>query len=115
MNLLVNTHVFLSWDQGGETFSKPVRDAIARRRGKLDFPDSPSAAIGANGFQAWPILPEDAEWAGDLVWDDGDPFWRRGATLGRVGSGDRESHRRDCSLDRLFLLKKFKNLLLAGR
>jgi PIN domain nuclease of toxin-antitoxin system len=80
---------------GGETFSKPVRDAIAqpensifvsavsvweiaikRRRGKLDFPDPPSAAIGANGFQALPILPEDPEWAGDLVWDHGDPFDR---------------------------------------
>ena len=95
MNLLLDTPVFLWWDQGGGILSEPVRDAIARpennifvsaasvweiaikrRRGKLDFRESPAAAIGVNGFQALPILPEDAERAGGLVWEHGDPFDR---------------------------------------
>jgi PIN domain nuclease of toxin-antitoxin system len=95
VNLLLDTHVFLWWDQGAEALSETVRDTIARpensifvsaasvweiaikrRRGRLDFPGSPSAAIGANGFHMLVILPEDAEQAGDLVWDHGDPFDR---------------------------------------
>ncbi len=44
--------------------------------GKLAFEGSASAAIGANGFLELPILPRDAEDAGDLPWRHGDSFDR---------------------------------------
>src|SRR4051812_959120 len=50
--------------------------AIKRRRGKLKFPGSASAAIAANGFHELPILPLEAESAGDLVWQHNDTFDR---------------------------------------
>ncbi len=50
--------------------------AIKRGLGKLTFPGSPSAAIGKNGFFELPILPMEAELAGDLAWNHSDPFDR---------------------------------------
>ena len=95
MNLLLDTHVFLWWDQGGQTLPGHALDAIARpennifvsaasvwaiaikrRLGQLRFHGSAAAAIGANGFHALPVLPGDAEQAGDLIWDHSDPFDR---------------------------------------
>jgi PIN domain nuclease of toxin-antitoxin system len=95
VNLLLDTHVFLWWDQGGAALSGPARAAIARpengifvsaasvweiaikrRFGKLRFPGSAAAAIGQNGFHALPVVPHDAERAGDLIWDHADPFDR---------------------------------------
>ena len=95
MNLLLDTHVFLWWDQGGAALSAPARTAIARpensifvsaasvweiaikrRLGKLRFAGSAAGAIGLNGFHGLPVGPDDAERAGDLVWDHGDPFDR---------------------------------------
>ena len=95
MNLLLDTHVFLWWDQGGRMLPGSTRDAIARpenhifisaasvweiaikrRLGKLTFAGSASDAIGANGFHTLPIVPEDAEQAGDLAWSHADPFDR---------------------------------------
>ncbi len=95
MNLLLDTHVFLWWDQRDPALNANARAAIEdmrnnifvsaasvwevaikRRRGKLKFPGSASAAIAANGFHELPILPLEAEEAGDLVWRHGDPFDR---------------------------------------
>ena len=50
--------------------------AIKRRLGKLTFDGSASAAIAANGFHELPILPAEAEAAGDLAWRHADPFDR---------------------------------------
>ncbi len=95
MNLLLDTHVFLWWDQSDAALATSARAAIQdprnsvfvsaasiweiaikRRLGELAFDGSPSAAIGANGFLELPILPRDAEEAGDLPWQHGDPFDR---------------------------------------
>ncbi len=50
--------------------------AIKRRRGKLTLSGSASAAIASNGFHELPILPLEAEAAGDLEWRHDDPFDR---------------------------------------
>ena len=95
MNMLLDTHVFLRWDQQDQALNPPARKAIEdaqnnifisaasvweiamkRRLGKLAFQGSASAAIGANGFHPLPILAADAEEAGELAWDHKDPFDR---------------------------------------
>jgi PIN domain nuclease of toxin-antitoxin system len=95
VNLLLDTHVFLWWDsrdsglnvQANETIAAAGNNvfisaasiweiAIKRRLGKLRFPGSAVAAIGANGFHELPILPIDAECAGNLAWSHNDPFDR---------------------------------------
>jgi PIN domain nuclease of toxin-antitoxin system len=95
LNLLLDTHVFLWWDKQDAALNAAARAAIQdprnavfvsaattweiaikRRLGKLVFKGSASAAIGANGFHELPILPLDAEDAGDLSWQNGDPFDR---------------------------------------
>lgn len=95
MNLLLDTHAFLWWDQRSPALNAIARAAIEdprnsvfvsaasvweiaikRRRGKLTFAGSPSAAIAANGFLELPILPIEAEAAGDLAWRHDDPFDR---------------------------------------
>jgi len=42
----------------------------------LVFRGSASAAIGAYGFHELPILPVDAQQAGNLAWQHNDPFDR---------------------------------------
>jgi PIN domain nuclease of toxin-antitoxin system len=94
VNLLLDTHVFLRWDQHTALTASARAEignprnsvfvsaasiweiAIKRRLGKLAFDGSASAAIGANGFLELPILPRDAEEAGDLPWQHSDPFDR---------------------------------------
>jgi PIN domain nuclease of toxin-antitoxin system len=95
LNFLLDTHVFIWWDQRNSALNARARAAIEdprnnifvsaasvweiaikRRTGKLTFDGSASAAIGANGFLELPILPLEAEQAGDLVWRHGDPFDR---------------------------------------
>ena len=95
MNFLLDTHVFIWWDQQNPLLNAGARMAIEdggnnvfvsaasvweiaikRRRGKLKFRGSAAGAIAANGFLELPILPRDAEAAGDLVWEHGDPFDR---------------------------------------
>jgi PIN domain nuclease of toxin-antitoxin system len=95
VNLLLDTHVFIWWDQRNPTLNDSTRAAIedARnnvfvsaasvweiaikcRRGKLRFAGSASAAIASNGFHELPILPLEAEAAGDLTWRQDDPFDR---------------------------------------
>ena len=95
MNLLLDTHVFLWWDARDPALNDNAQRAIEnprnnifvsaasvweiaikRRLGKLSFHGSISAAIGANGFLETPILPIDAEAAGDMSWHRSDPFDR---------------------------------------
>ena len=95
MDLLLDTHAFLWWDRGDPALNSRASVAIAdpanrvfvsavsvweiaikRRLGKLPFQGSPSAAIDTNGFYALPILPIDAEAAGELEWNHTDPFDR---------------------------------------
>jgi PIN domain nuclease of toxin-antitoxin system len=95
LELLLDTHVFLWWEASDPRLSVVAAQAIndpanqvfvsaasvweiatKRRTGKLVFAGSPSGAIGKNGFFELPILPMDAELAGDLVWDHRDPFDR---------------------------------------
>ena len=95
MNLLLDTHVFIWWDQRNATLNDSARAAIEntrnnvfvsaasvweiaikRRRGKLTLSGSASAAIASNGFHELPILPLEAEAAGDLEWRHDDPFDR---------------------------------------
>lgn len=95
MILLLDTHVFLWWDRNDATLRAEVKALIAdaanrvlvsagsvweiafkRRLGKLSFAGSATAAIGANSFEALPILPLDAEQAGELAWAHADPFDR---------------------------------------
>jgi PIN domain nuclease of toxin-antitoxin system len=95
VNLLLDTHVFLWWDRQDSALNEHARDAIEdprnnifisaasvweiaikRRLGKLAFRGSASSAIGANGFHELPIVPLDAEDAGNLAWPHNDPFDR---------------------------------------
>jgi PIN domain nuclease of toxin-antitoxin system len=93
--LLLDTRVFLWWDGDHAALRADTRVMIAdagnrvlisagsiweiaikRRLGKLRFEGSPTAAITANGFEELPILPVDAERAGELTWAHADPFDR---------------------------------------
>jgi PIN domain nuclease of toxin-antitoxin system len=95
LNLLLDTHVFLWWDRRDRALNAAARALIAdpanqvfisgasiweiaikRRLKKLDLRGSAVAAIAANGFHELPILPVDAETAGALAWQHGDPFDR---------------------------------------
>ena len=95
MNLLLDTHIFIWWDQRDPTLNASARTAIEdpghnifisaasvweiaikRRLGKLIFQGSASSAIAANGFLELPILPSEAEAAGELDWRHNDPFDR---------------------------------------
>lgn len=86
MNLLLDTHVLLCWERQDAALNAEARKAIEnpsnnvfisaasvweiaikRRPGKLTFQGSASSAIGANGFHEVPIVPLDAEDAGDLA------------------------------------------------
>jgi PIN domain nuclease of toxin-antitoxin system len=95
VNLLLDTHVFIWWDQRSADLNASVRTviedplnnifvsaasiweiAIKRHLGKLVFHGSASAAIGSNGFHDLPVLPVEAEEAGNLSWQHTDPFDR---------------------------------------
>jgi PIN domain nuclease of toxin-antitoxin system len=99
--LSLDSHVFLWWDkehpalhgQAQAFIADPGNRvlvhaasiweiAIKRRRGKLEFHGSPVSAIAANGLHELPIVTADAERAGDtesagdLSWQQDDPFDR---------------------------------------
>lgn len=95
MDLLLDTHVLLWWDQDDQQLSRAARQAIAdgdnrvfvsaaspweiaikARKGKLRFSGSPVALIDANGFLPLAITPAHAEAAGALDWTHRDPFDR---------------------------------------
>ena len=95
MDLLLDTHVLLLWDQDDPHLSQEAREAIAdgdnrvyvsaaspweiaikARKGKLRFKGSPAALIEANGFLPLAISPAHGEAAGSLDWAHHDPFDR---------------------------------------
>jgi PIN domain nuclease of toxin-antitoxin system len=95
VNLLLDTHVFIWWDQRSAALNDSARSAIEdpsnnvfvsaasvweiaikRRTGKLQFTGSAYGAIAANGFLDLPISPAEAEIAGNLTWRHTDPFDR---------------------------------------
>jgi PIN domain nuclease of toxin-antitoxin system len=95
MDLLLDTHVLLWWDQDDPKLSQEAREAIAdgdnrvfvsaaspleiaikSRKGKLRFKGSPAALIDANGFLPLSISPAHGEAAGSLAWAHPDPFDR---------------------------------------
>lgn len=95
MDLLLDTHVFLWWDQGsselGATAIAAIRDpgnrvvvsaavgweiAIKRKLGRLVLKGAVSDAIAANGFSPLPISIEDAEWTETMPPHHQDPFDR---------------------------------------
>lgn len=95
MDLLIDTHVLLWWDDGGGSRGPAGRNVIADRKnrihvsaasiweiaiksakGKLLFTGSPAAAIEKNEFLPLSLSPEDAEVAGSLDWFHPDPFDR---------------------------------------
>jgi len=95
LDLLLDTHVFLWWDQGsselGASASSAIRDpnnrvfvsaavgweiAIKRKVGRLAFRGTVIDALAANGFSSLPISIEDAEWTEALPLHHQDPFDR---------------------------------------
>jgi PIN domain nuclease of toxin-antitoxin system len=95
VNLLLDTHVLLWWDQDDGRLSAAARALIANpdnavfisaaspweiaikaKKGKLTFTGSARRLIEDNGFLALPISPEHGEAAGQLEWEHPDPFDR---------------------------------------
>lgn len=95
MELLLDTHALLWWDETPEILNEAARSAIRAssntvfvsaasiweiaiklKRGKLRFSGSPTAMIEKNGFLALSISPEHAEAAGALPLLHTDPFDR---------------------------------------
>jgi PIN domain nuclease of toxin-antitoxin system len=95
LDILLDTHVFLWWDAGAKELSRSAawmianpdnkvfvsaasiwEIAIKRRLGKLSHSGPAVKSISDNGFFELPVLPVDAELAGDLEWAHHDPFDR---------------------------------------
>jgi PIN domain nuclease of toxin-antitoxin system len=95
VNLLLDTHVLLWWDQDDRRLAASARSLIANpqndvfvsaaspweiaikaKKGKLAFTGSACRLIEDNGFLPLPITPEHGEAAGQLAWDHPDPFDR---------------------------------------
>ena len=95
MDLLIDTHVFLWWDEGARHLPAYIHDAIAnpenrifvsaatvweiaikRRIGKLVFDRPIAESVEINGFMSLPMTAADAEAAGALDWKHADPFDR---------------------------------------
>ncbi len=95
MDLLIDTHIFIWWNQGGKNLPTLVFDALSdpanrvyvsaasvweiatkQRNGKLRFEKSIAASVTLNGFTHLPISSQDAEVAGGLAWEHRDPFDR---------------------------------------
>jgi PIN domain nuclease of toxin-antitoxin system len=95
MDILLDTHVFLWWDQDAPNLAAKAREMIAnpdnrvfvsagsvweiaikRRAGKLAFTGSAVEAIRRNGFVELAMTGFEAELAGGLDWDHTDPFDR---------------------------------------
>ena len=95
MDLLIDTHVFIWWEQNAAQLPPAIVDALSdsrtrvfvsavsiweiatkRRSGKLVFEGLLTEAIEAGGFTELPIAARDAERAGNLDWEHRDPFDR---------------------------------------
>jgi PIN domain nuclease of toxin-antitoxin system len=93
--LLLDTHVFIWWQQSAADLGDDARGAISDSsnrvfvsaisvfeigikagKGKLIFGASPTEAITANGFHELPVRAAEAETAAGLDWDHRDPFDR---------------------------------------
>jgi len=106
VELLLDTHIFLWWQQPNPRLRHEHRDliedpsnriyisavcvweiAVKRRLGKLAFEGSLVRTIKASGLFEAPIYLADAEAAGDLDWAHKDPFDRLlVAQAGRLGA-----------------------------
>ena len=95
MRILLDTHVFIWWDDENpalagelrEKISEPANEiyvsaasiweiAIKRGRGKIAFARGIKEAIATNRFLPVPITPDHAEYAGGLPPHHRDPFDR---------------------------------------
>ena len=95
MDILLDTHVFIWWDDGARKLRKTVREVITdpsnrivvsaasiweisikRGIGKLSFRHDVPQAVRTNGFETLDINPEHAELAGSLPLHHSDPFDR---------------------------------------
>jgi PIN domain nuclease of toxin-antitoxin system len=95
VRLLLDTHVFVWWDDENPALSRELQEAIAdpgnniyvsavsvweiaikRARGKIAFTGGIAAAVLRNGFRTLPIAPDHAERAGSLPSHHRDPFDR---------------------------------------
>jgi len=95
LRILLDTHVFIWWDDGSAALSSELREAIAdpvndiyvstasvweiaikRQRGKIAFAHGITETVMRNRFLALPITPDHAEHAGGLPRHHGDPFDR---------------------------------------
>jgi PIN domain nuclease of toxin-antitoxin system len=95
VKLLLDTHVFIWWDDESGALAGQLREAIAdpvnevfvsaasvweiaikRRRGRIDFAGGITDAIAKNGFMTLPIASAHAEHAGGLPLHHRDPFDR---------------------------------------
>jgi len=95
LKILLDTHVFIWWDDESPALSDDLRAAIRdpgneiyvsaasiweiaikRRRGKIAFGHGIKETVTKNRFLALPITPDHAEHAGGLPAHHGDPFDR---------------------------------------
>lgn len=95
MDLLLDTHVVIWWNDGGDRLSDPVRRtladagnrifvsaatpweiAIKTRKGRFAFRGPLDRLIEGNGFRPLPIEPAHGILAGSLEWKHPDPFDR---------------------------------------
>jgi PIN domain nuclease of toxin-antitoxin system len=95
VKLLLDTHVFVWWDDENPALFRALREAIADpgneiyvsaasiweiaikcRRGKIAFTGGIQETVLRNGFRSLPITPDHAEHAGGLPPHHRDPFDR---------------------------------------
>ncbi|GHD53724.1 twitching motility protein PilT [Thalassobaculum fulvum] len=95
MDLLLDTHVVLWWNEGDARLRPDVRDmvrdpdntiyvsaatpweiAIKARKGRMAFRGPLERLIEGSGFVPLPIDPAHGVMAGSLDWDHADPFDR---------------------------------------
>ncbi|HJU18744.1 MAG TPA: type II toxin-antitoxin system VapC family toxin [Stellaceae bacterium] len=95
MRLLLDTHVFVWWDDESPALARALREVIAdpgneiyvsaasvweiaikRRRGKIAFLGGIKETVLRNRFRNLPITPDHAEHAGGLPLHHRDPFDR---------------------------------------
>lgn len=95
MKILLDTHVFIWWDDASPALTHELHDVIAdaaneiyvsaasvweiaikRRRGRITFEREIGGAIAKNGFLTLSIAPAHAEHAGGLPLHHRDPFDR---------------------------------------
>ncbi len=105
MDILLDTHVFIWWDDGDPRLKETARETIAdasnrivvsavsiweisikRAIGKLKFRHDVLQAVRSNGFETLDINPEHADLAGSLPPHHSDPFDRMLIAQAKTGS-----------------------------